>query len=132
MSVQIYKWNVPKNGTETFIGNGWLIHVAAQHVGDGFVQVWTEEEGEPEFTRRVRTIVTGCPYPDTDEGVWNAIGTAIFDEGRSVLHVIKFNPQDTEGYIKGRKKHNHIATMPCRPGCMRYGFNHLEGEIYAR
>lgn len=94
------RWNVPRDGSETLIGTGWLHGAANKFEDDNFIQVYTEEEGEPEVTRRVRTIRTFDVYPDTEEGVWNCIGTV--EVGGDTLHVIKFNSGEPTGYIKGR------------------------------
>jgi hypothetical protein len=100
MTVRVLKWDVPVDDKPHMIGGGEIIHVACQRIASS-VQVWTEEEDEPELTQRVIVVGTGHVYPQEPHGHWHAVGTALTDIGL-VWHVLRHIPcYGGQGYIKG-------------------------------
>jgi|SRR6478736_1470047 len=108
MTVRVLKWDVPVDDRVHAIGDGTVIHVACQHDARS-VQVWTEEEDEPDVSRLVTVVGTGHRYPSNvvndESGHWHAVGTALADDLGLVWHVLKFIPCrggcEPGGYIKG-------------------------------
>lgn len=63
--MRVLKWNVPIDNRESRIGTGKIVLVASQHPGS--IQVWTEEDAEPnldEACRLVEVYGTGHDVPD--------------------------------------------------------------------
>lgn len=85
MPRQVLRWPVPVDDLAHPIGNGPIMHVAARE--HAVVEVWTEEDGNPELTRFVQVFGTGHLLPDDATHVGST-----FDGGTTglVWHVYEY------------------------------------------
>lgn len=67
---QIFRWPVPADFQAHAIGSGRILHMASRlpavHPDGpvGMVEIWTEEDGNPELTRFVQIFAEGHALPD--------------------------------------------------------------------
>jgi alpha-mannosidase len=92
MSKAIYKYNLSKNGTtELRIPvNAQILSVKAQFDLLVMYVLVTTDSNTPTELRRFETVYTGQSLSDSIQ-YFNHIGTAVFDDGASILHVLEYS-----------------------------------------